>query len=334
MGKEPKMSNPLISVIVPVYNVEKYLDRCVRSIMHQTYSNLEIILVDDESPDNCPAMCDNYAKEDSRIRVIHKKNGGLSDARNAGIEAANGEYIGFIDSDDYIDSDMYEFLYGIAQKENADVAMCELYHCYAGKEIFRHTADYYKVTDNIGAIHCVLESKITSVTAVNKLYLKGLFDGLRFRKGKTAEDAFIMVDLLSRAKTVVITNAQKYYYFHREGSITTKPFNVRDLDVIEAYEYNAKRALEISPDLADVVLLRRCWARFYILDKMMLSDGNYDRSIEKEYINFLKDNKRFILKCGVFTKGRRLTFLILLFSTSLYGKVVRYNSNRNKAVYE
>lgn len=328
------MSSPRISVIIPIYNVEKYLERCVDSVLAQTFTDIELILVDDGSTDSSSAMCDAFAAEDDRIRVIHKQNGGLSDARNAGIEAAAGEYIGFVDSDDYIDADMYEFLYGIAQKENADVAMCELYHCYAGKDIFRHSADYYEVTDSIGAVRCVLESKITSVTAVNKLYRKELFANLRFRKGKTAEDAFIMVDLLSKAKTVVITNAQKYYYFHREGSITTKPFNTRDLDAVEAYEYNAKRALELSDDLADVVLLRRCWARFYILDKMMLSDGNYDHSIEKEYVKFLKKNKRFILRCDIFTKGRRLSFVILLFSTSLYRKVVRYNANRNKALHE
>lgn len=328
------MANAKISVIIPVYNVEEYLERCVDSVLAQTFTDIEVILVDDGSTDNSGKICDEYAEKDPRISVIHKENGGLSDARNSGIEAANGKYIGFVDSDDYIDTDMYEFLYGIAQKENADVAMCELYHCYAGKEIFRHPSDYYKVTDNIGAIHCVLESRITSVTTVNKLYLRELFNNLRFRKGKTAEDAFIMVDLLSKAKTVVITNAQKYYYFHRAGSITTKPFNIRDLDAIEAYEYNAKRALEISPDLADVVLLRRCWSRFYVLDKMMISDGNYDHSLEKEYIDFLKKNKKFILKCDVFTRARRISFLILLFSVPLYRKVVRYNNNRNKAVYD
>ena len=99
---------PLISVIVPIYNVEKYLDRCVDSIINQTYKNLEIILVDDGSPDNCPQMCDDYAKKDSRIKVVHKENGGLSDARNVGMEVATGEYVSFIDSDDYISLDCYE----------------------------------------------------------------------------------------------------------------------------------------------------------------------------------------------------------------------------------
>lgn len=328
------MPNPQISVVIPVYNVEKYLERCVKSVTQQTFTDLEIILVDDGSTDSSGVMCDKFAEEDDRIRVIHKENGGLSDARNTGIEAARGNYIGFVDSDDYIDLDMYEYLYTIISKEDADVAMCELYHCYAGKEIHTHPADYYQVVDRIEAIRCVLDSQITSVTAVNKLYRCEVLDNLRFRVGKTAEDAFIMVDLLAKTKRVVITNAQKYYYFHRAGSITTKPFNQHDLDAVEAYEYNAKRALEISPTLADVVLLRRCWSRFYVLDKMMLSSGNYDTSLANEYIRFLRKNFVFILRCSAFMNSRKLAFLILCISPKIYKKVVRFNSRRNKAAYE
>ena len=117
--------NVKISIIVPVYKVEKYLDKCVNSIVGQTYKNLEIILVDDGSPDNCPAMCDEWAQKDSRIKVIHKKNGGLSSARNAGLDACTGDYIGFVDSDDWIEPDMYEYLLNIGMKNNADVSRCE-----------------------------------------------------------------------------------------------------------------------------------------------------------------------------------------------------------------
>ena len=120
--------NDLISIIVPVYNVEQYLDRCVKSLLQQTYKNLEIILVDDGSPDRCGQMCDNYAKLDSRVLVIHKENGGLSDARNAGLSHAHGEYIAFVDSDDYIEADMISELYNACHNQDADIVVCGRRH--------------------------------------------------------------------------------------------------------------------------------------------------------------------------------------------------------------
>lgn len=121
------MESKLISVIVPVYNVEKYLSKCIDSILAQTYKNLEIILVDDGSPDNCPKICDEYAKKDNRIKVIHKENGGLSAARNVALDIAKGEYIGFVDSDDFIAEDMYEVLYNLAEKYNAEISSVSFY---------------------------------------------------------------------------------------------------------------------------------------------------------------------------------------------------------------
>ncbi|HDV0860284.1 TPA: glycosyltransferase, partial [Enterococcus faecalis] len=125
---------PKISIIVPVYNVEKYLEKCVRSILAQTFTDFELILVDDGSPDSSGAMCDQFAEQDQRVKVIHKENGGLSDARNAGIEIATGEYLGFVDSDDYIADDMYELLYTNIVKEDADLSICGIYDVYEGKE--------------------------------------------------------------------------------------------------------------------------------------------------------------------------------------------------------
>ena len=185
-----------ISVIVPVYNVEQYLERCVDSIINQTYTNLEIILVNDGSTDNSGKLCDELAKKDERIRVIHKENGGLSDARNRGIDEAESDLVGFIDSDDYIDSDMYEVLLKNLNNTDADLSMCALYDVYnntpeaqvANKETWELSSEQ--------AIKMVMEAKILSVTAVNKLYRKSLFSDLKFEVGKIAEDAFIMVKLL------------------------------------------------------------------------------------------------------------------------------------------
>ena len=139
--------NPLISIIVPVYNVEEYLDKCVESIVNQTYKNIEVILVDDGSPDNCPKMCDDWAKKDKRIKVIHKKNGGLSDARNKGIDESKGEYLSFVDSDDYITDNYVELLYNIISKEHADISMAKQYVVYPKKTINAFIW-YYAAQDN------------------------------------------------------------------------------------------------------------------------------------------------------------------------------------------
>lgn len=139
------MANEKISVIVPIYKVEEYLDRCVESIINQTYKNLEIILVDDGSPDNCPKMCDEWAKKDKRIKVVHKKNGGLSDARNAGLDKATGKFVGFVDSDDYIEPAMYETLYNKISKDKSDMAMCNITKVYSDRKVKVHEKNLLKV---------------------------------------------------------------------------------------------------------------------------------------------------------------------------------------------
>ena len=164
-----------ISVIVPVYNVEQYLDRCVDSIINQTYKNLEIILINDGSTDNSGQLCDELAKKDDRIRVIHKENGGLSDARNVGINVAEAELIGFIDSDDYIDEDMYEVLMTNLKRANADLSMCGHYDVYNDVLEAQVTEKKTWELSPQEAIKMVMEAKILSVTAVNKLYKKSLF---------------------------------------------------------------------------------------------------------------------------------------------------------------
>ncbi|EGP5489252.1 glycosyltransferase, partial [Enterococcus faecium] len=147
-----------ISIIVPVYKVEPYLRKCVDSILAQTFTDFEVILVDDGSPDNSGKICDEYASKDSRVRVIHKKNGGLSSARNAGIDVARGKYLGFVDSDDYIEKDMYELLYDNIVKEQADLSICGIYDIYAGKKV-KILPEEYKVLDKVSAMKIVLEAQ-------------------------------------------------------------------------------------------------------------------------------------------------------------------------------
>jgi glycosyltransferase involved in cell wall biosynthesis len=238
------MEKGLISVIVPVYNVEKYLEKCVNSIINQTYNNLEIILVDDGSKDNSGKLCDEFSKKDFRIKVIHKENGGLSDARNAGLEVASGEYISFIDSDDFIDLDFYEYLYLLQKENNADIAECNFIKVYEEKidtfEFPRKKEEAILKTDGVGALFLFMsdddEISTNSVVVWNKLYKKKLFDNIRFPVGKTHEDQFTTYKILAEAKSFVTSNQIKYGYFQRTNSIVNKKFNKKRFDTFEAFD--------------------------------------------------------------------------------------------------
>lgn len=322
------MNEEKISIIVPVYNVEAYLEKCVESILKQTYTNLEILLVNDGSTDKSGELCDKLALRDHRIRVIHKENGGLSDARNRGIDEASSNLIGFIDSDDYIDEDMYETLYRQMLASKADLSMCghyDVYHQIPEKQV-AEIKTWELMPEE--AIKMVMEAKILSVTAVNKLYKKALFEQLRFRIGKIAEDAFIMVDLIHQCSKVVATNEKKYYYVHRENSITTQKFSLKFLNVIEAYEQNAKIISENYPDLYDVAIMRLNWAYFYVLDRLLVDNDFKDKVLEDRLISYLKKNKRSILMDGRFTRARKMSFLALCLSRKLYLKILLAQTKR------
>lgn len=311
-----------ISVIVPVYNVEQYLERCVDSIISQTYTNLEIILVNDGSTDNSGKLCDELAKKDERIRVIHKENGGLSDARNRGIDEAESDLVGFIDSDDYIDSDMYEVLLKNLNDTDANLSMCALYDVYNNTPEAQVTNKETWKLSSEQAIKMVMEAKILSVTAVNKLYRKSLFTDLKFEVGKIAEDAFIMIKLLDKCEKIVATNEKKYYYVHRENSITTQKFSTKFLNVIEAYEQNSNIISEKYPKLKDVAQTRMNWAYFYVLDRLLLDDNYNDKELENKLISYLKNYRKDILNDPLFTKGRKIGFIALLLSRNLYRKLI------------
>ena len=317
-----------ISVIVPVYNVENYLEKCVESILKQTYTNLEILLVNDGSTDTSGELCDQLAQRDQRIRVIHKENGGLSDARNRGIEEASSDLIGFIDSDDYIDEDMYETLYRQLLESNADLSMCghyDVYHQIPEKQVA--AIQTWELTPQ-EAIKMVMEAKILSVTAVNKLYKKELFEQLRFEIGKIAEDAFIMIALIHHCRKVVATNEKKYYYVHRENSITTQKFSLKFLNVIEAYEQNATIIRENYPELAAVATMRLNWAYFYVLDRLLVDSEFKDKALEDKLIAYLKKNSMNILRDSRFTNARKISFLVLCLSRKLYTKILLAQTKR------
>lgn len=226
------MQSGLISVIVPVYNVEWYLRKCIVSICEQTYRHLEIILVDDGSTDRSGELCDEYARTDNRIRVIHKSNGGLSDARNAGIEVASGHWYMFVDSDDTITSDTLQRLYEAATENDCQIAVCNMVRIYDDGE----TVPFYNPVNTVTVLDDLRRFEtLKQPSACNKLFLASLFEGVRFPKGKLYEDTFVYHVLAERASRIVLTGHDGYYYLSRRESILGQPtYTDRYFDFIEA----------------------------------------------------------------------------------------------------
>lgn len=233
-------NTPVLSIILPVYNVEAYLPVCLDSILAQTFENFEVLAVDDGSKDGSGRILDEYATRDERIRVFHKENGGLSDARNFGIEAARGEYFSFIDSDDYVEPDMIELLLSSLRENRADMAICSI---IKEDEPGRKTPAQEKeilleeeVLSRGEALHKLIERNgWRYVTVCNKLYKKELFREVRFPFGKLHEDEFTVHELMGRCETISCVKEPLYHYIQRAESITHAPFSSKRLDAAEAF---------------------------------------------------------------------------------------------------
>lgn len=220
------MNNSLISVIVPVYNVEQYIHECVDSILNQTYTNLEIILVDDGSPDNCGKICDEYSETDARIKVIHKTNGGLSDARNVALDIARGDYITFVDSDDYISRTYIEGLYNLLIQNNVDIAINSYCAFEEGTSpVISNTNETTVILSGINAVEEMYYQKLFDTMAWSKLYKKELLKNIRYPQNLLFEDLATTYRLFLQASKIVFQNRESYFYRLRNNSIEGSAFN-------------------------------------------------------------------------------------------------------------
>ena len=253
------MDQPLISIIVPIYKVEAYLHRCVDSILQQSYRNLEIILVDDGSPDKCPEICDSYLPKDSRIQVVHKKNGGLSDARNAGLDVAKGDYIAFIDSDDYIHPEMISTLFALLQSNGSDISVCN-FTPFTEKVSLSNKEPVVCTLSGEAAAERLYQSQFATQTVVawDKLYKRSLFENLRFEVGKFNEDEFFTYQVLFLAKKVTFTTQELYYYFIRSSGISQAITNPKSLDGLDAKQ----KAIQFYNSIGAVKILRKAVLSF------------------------------------------------------------------------
>ena len=273
-----------ISIVVPIYNVEKYLKECIESILIQTYKNLEIILVDDGATDSSGSICDEYKQKDNRIKVIHKKNGGLSDARNAGIEVATGEYISFIDSDDYIANDMYELLYKDIKNEKADISCCSCFLVYKNR-IDYGKADYYEVMNSQRAIELLCTMGYMGVSAYAKLYKTELFQNIRYPKGKISEDIYTTYKLFDKANKIIYNSIPKYYYRQRKGSITNN--KIINVNALEAAKEQMEFIERKYPEILNAAIKNYIFVAIGVYDNVVKS-----KKKEKEFKNLKKEMRQ------------------------------------------
>lgn len=319
---------PVISVIVPIYKVEKYLDRCVESIVNQTFSDIEILLIDDGSPDNCGKMCDEWAKKDSRIKAFHKENGGLSDARNFGIAESSGEYVICIDSDDFIEPKMLEVLYGLATEHNADISICGIFNCYESRKVPQCKTVGKYLYSGVEALREYFLGERIPGGVVTRLIKSDIAKELEFPYGKTYEDAFYSPKLFLSVEKVAVDTTPLYNYWHRADSITSQAFTEKAMDVISAYECAYDTVRENCPQIIDCAEFRVQWANFIVLDRMMLMKDHKKIPQYNGVVKYLKKNWLSIAKSKYFRKSRKIAAVALKLNASLYGILSRMDSQK------
>lgn len=320
------MEEPLINIIVPVYGVEKYLHKCVDSILAQTYKNIRLILVDDGSPDNCPQICEEYATGDKRIVVIHRTNGGQSAARNSGLEFLQkkslkevGKYVAFIDGDDYVAPDYIEFLYNLLIDNDADISQCGHYIVFSeSRNVDKNSEHCTLVLNRKEALESLCYNGVWDVTAWNKLYKLNIFDKIYFREGRLYEDTAVCHLVATQANRLVVNMEPKYYYIQRytstANSIDWKEYKYQFL---EAGDEMADWITEHYPKLAEAANVKRVFVRLSTLSQMVNSN-HYDRKRIKEMKSVINQHRRNILKDSKVAKRDKLGIMALALGYPFY----------------
>ncbi|MFG6149943.1 glycosyltransferase family 2 protein [Halobacillus sp. B23F22_1] len=329
--------NPEISIIVPVYKVEKYLEKCIDSILSQTFKNFELILVNDGSPDNCGKICEYYKQKDSRVNVIHKENGGISDARNMGLNYATGNYIGFVDSDDYLLTNMYEVMYNTAIKNGSDIVVCDFFKLNEDENDVSKCEDRDSPIINLTNYEALekiyTEIPETFVVVWNKLFKKEIFKEVKFDKSKIYEDEFITHKLLLEAKKVTYIRKKLYNYLIREGSIVNSPYNVSKLDKVFALNERVnlfrrlrnKKILHLSEIRYTDLLF---WNYFVTEDNIL--NSNKELKILKKTFN---RNLPGLLANPFFSIKQKVFFIIFFVKPKLFKLLIKLtNGLKNKPI--
>ena len=312
----------LISIIVPVYNVESYLSKCLESIINQTYKNIEIILIDDGSTDDSGKICDEYAAKDNRINIIHKTNGGVSDARNSGLEIAQGEYIGFVDSDDYIELDMYETLLNFLLNNNLDVVMCSSYKVKNKNIIKCKDFKPYIFNSKEEIIEDLLINKYkgSPITVWNKLFKRGVLKEVRFIKDKEYEDIYFLLEWIKFTNRFGRIPYHGYYYIIRSGSITNpRYFNDKIFDLILSSQKNLQEIKKLYPNAINAAEFKLFRAYISTANQLIACiDINEHKEFCKKLQNSLKKYLFNISKNPYLTWKQKLKLILLSLNFDVY----------------
>lgn len=311
---------PQISVIVPIYKVEKYLSECVDSLTSQTFRDIEIILVDDGSPDGCGAMCDEFATQDDRIRVIHKKNGGLSSARNTGINAAKGKYICFVDSDDFVADNYCQILYDLLDGTEFDYSVGGVYRFEDGKFSAPPKSDKEVFTvSNTGLLEMQIDKK-SEFGVWNKLYKRGIFEKLRFAEGKLNEDVIWSSDIAAHCENgAVITNETVYYYRMRAGGIVSQQAAKGSVDRIYAGRHLVEQAEKYYPELKEKALHYALNYPWSFADKIVIAKAfRQNKAFLDELKSFISAFKKDIKTSSLIPKENKHRMLLFAKGKSLF----------------
>lgn len=308
----------MISVVIPIYNVDKYLDSCLKSIEKQSYKNFEAILVNDGSTDTSREICEQYVKKDSRFRLINKVNGGLSSARNAGLSEAHGEFVCFIDSDDFIAENFLELLLKRMKEDNSDICACNFYFYYSNKKIVQNRSKNNIVLSNKEAIRdFLLNGEQVEVMTWNKLYKTELFkkNNIVFPFGKINEDNFTTYKLLYYSKRISIISECLYYYVQRDGSIMNKSFNTKNFDILEAFTETKEFLNSKECNFQSELDYYEFEIYFRLLNKMICSNDNKYNYICKE---FLDKNKKKIMDSIYLKRNEKVALKIYYLNFKFY----------------
>lgn len=310
------MNEERISVIVPVYNVAQYLPKCMESIRNQTYENLEVILIDDGATDESGAMCDQFKKEDPRIVVFHKENGGLSDARNYGIARATGTYITCIDSDDYVEKDYVEYMYRLLKKYDTRMAICQHMVHYDNGSVKRHGGSGDEKMSGVKVVERMLYHDVIDTSAWAKLYHRDLFRDVQYPFGKLFEDIGTTYALMLQCDLIAVGYEPKYHYIYHANSIVNSAFIPKKLDLLEMTDQMGEVVSRDYPYIQQAVIRRRVYARFSTLNQMLQAT---DCEEEKEkLIRFILWHRIEVLRNKKAPRRDKIAIRILQFSYPLY----------------
>jgi len=304
------MSNAKVSIIVPVYNVEKYLNKCVNSILKQTYNNIEIILVDDGSTDKSGGMCDVYKKKDDRVVVIHKKNGGLSDARNAGMRKSSGKLVTFIDSDDHIADDYIETLVKCAENNSADLVISRLKDYYENGSCKKDDAngEVLELTKEEAYKRMLGQDKI-DVSATAKLYDRNILENIQFPVGEYYEDIQIIDKVIEKASKIVFVDYSGYYYLQRNNSIMYGAMSEKRLALIRKTEELVRFTSERYPRISKYAVKRHIYCQYHLLGRCINDKANI--AISKKIRKGILSNRKAIFGRDIYTKKEKIATAIL-----------------------